>query len=37
VVIDGELYHLLDFRDGLIVRLEAFQDRDSAMRALEAS
>ncbi len=37
VVIDGELYHLLDFRDCLIVRLEAFQDRDSAMRALEAS
>jgi ketosteroid isomerase-like protein len=36
-VIDGELYHLLQFRDGLIVRLEAFQDRDSAVQALAAT
>jgi ketosteroid isomerase-like protein len=36
-VIDGELYHLLDFRDGRIIRLEAFRDRDSAMDALEAA
>jgi ketosteroid isomerase-like protein len=37
VVIEGELYHVLDFRDGLIVRLEAFRDRDAAMEALEAT
>ena len=37
VVIDGELYHLLDMRDGLILRLEAFQDRDAAMEALDAT
>ena len=37
VVIDGELYHLLDMRDGHILRLEAFQDREAAMKALEAS
>jgi ketosteroid isomerase-like protein len=36
-VIDGELYHLLAFRDGRIVRLEAFRDRDAAMDALEAT
>jgi ketosteroid isomerase-like protein len=37
VVIDGELYHLMTFRDGLISRMEAFQDRDSAVRALAAT
>jgi ketosteroid isomerase-like protein len=37
VVIDGALYHLLDMRDGLILRLEAFQDQDAAMKALEAT
>ena len=37
IAIDGELYHLLEFRDGLIVRLEAFQDRDAAVKALEAT
>jgi ketosteroid isomerase-like protein len=37
VVIDGELYHLLEIRDGLILRLEAFRDRDAAMKALEAT
>jgi ketosteroid isomerase-like protein len=37
IVIDGDLYHLLEFRDGLIGRLEAFQDRDAAMNALEAT
>lgn len=37
VVIEGELYHLVELRDGLIVRLEAFRDRDAAMAALEAT
>ena len=37
VAIDAELYHLLEFRDGLIFRLEAFQDRDAAVKALEAT
>jgi ketosteroid isomerase-like protein len=37
VVIDGELYHLLDMRDGLIRRLEAFRDRQAALKALEAT
>lgn len=37
VVIDAELYHLLDMRDGYILRLEAFQDREAAMKALEAT
>ena len=37
IEIDSELYHLLEFRDGLIWRLEAFQDRDAAVRALEAT
>ena len=37
VVIDGELYHLVELRDGLILRLEAFRDRADAMRRLEAT
>lgn len=37
VVIEGELYHLLEIRDGLIHRLEAFRDRDAALEALEAA
>jgi ketosteroid isomerase-like protein len=37
VVIDGELYHLLELREGLIERLEAFRDRDAARDALEAT
>lgn len=37
VVIDGELYHLVELRDGLILRLEAFRDRDAAMAALDAT
>jgi ketosteroid isomerase-like protein len=37
VVIDGELYHLVELRDGLILRLEAFRDRDAALKALEAT
>jgi ketosteroid isomerase-like protein len=37
VVIDDELYHLVDIRDGMILRLEAFRDKDDAMAALEAT
>jgi ketosteroid isomerase-like protein len=37
VVIEGDLYHLVEIRDGLILRLEAFRDRPEAMRALEAT
>jgi len=37
VVIVGDLYHVVEIRDGLILRLEAFRDRDAAMRALEAT
>jgi ketosteroid isomerase-like protein len=36
-VIDDVLHHLLEFRDGMIRRLEAFQDRDAGMKALEAA
>jgi ketosteroid isomerase-like protein len=37
VVIEGEMYHLVELRDGLILRLEAFRDRAEAMRGLEAT
>jgi ketosteroid isomerase-like protein len=37
VVIEGELYHLVEIRDGLILRLEAFRDRDAAVTALEGA
>jgi ketosteroid isomerase-like protein len=37
VVIEGEMYHLIDVRDGLIQRLEAFRDRDDALHALGAT
>jgi ketosteroid isomerase-like protein len=37
IVIDHEMYHLLDMRDGMIHRLEAFQDRDAALTALESA
>ena len=36
-VIEGDLYHLVEVRDGLIVRLEAFRDRDTAVKAFEAT
>jgi ketosteroid isomerase-like protein len=36
-VIEGELYHVIEMRDGLILRLIAFRDRAEAMRALEAT
>ena len=37
VVIDGDLYHLVELRDGMILRLEAFRDKDAAMHAFEAT
>jgi ketosteroid isomerase-like protein len=37
VVIEGDLYHLVELRDGLILRLEAFRDRDGALKAFEAT
>jgi ketosteroid isomerase-like protein len=37
VVIEGELYHLVELRHGLILRLEAFRDRDAALKALDAT
>jgi ketosteroid isomerase-like protein len=37
VVIEGDLYHLVELRDGLILRLEAFRDRDTAVKAFEAT
>jgi ketosteroid isomerase-like protein len=37
VVIEGELFHLVELRDGMIMRLEAFQEREAAMAALEAT
>jgi ketosteroid isomerase-like protein len=36
-VIEGDMYHLVEIRDGMIRRLEAFRDRDAAMRAFEAT
>ena len=37
VVIEGDLYHVVELRYGLILRLEAFQDRDGALKAFEAT
>jgi ketosteroid isomerase-like protein len=37
IVIDQEMYHLLELRDGMIARLEAFMDRDAAISALAAA
>jgi ketosteroid isomerase-like protein len=37
VVIDAELYHLIEMRDGLIVRLDAFRDHQGALDALAAT
>jgi ketosteroid isomerase-like protein len=37
VVIDGDLYHLVELRDGMILRLEAFRDKHAAMQALDAT
>ena len=37
VVIDGELFHLIELRDGLIIRLDAFREREDAVAELEAT
>jgi ketosteroid isomerase-like protein len=37
VEIEGDMYHLIQVRDGLIQRLEAFRDREDALRALAAT
>ena len=37
VVIDGDLYHLIEFRGGLIIRLDAFRERDDAVEAFQAT
>jgi hypothetical protein len=37
VVIDGELYHLVEFRNGLVLRLDAFREREDALRAFDAA
>jgi ketosteroid isomerase-like protein len=34
---EAEIFHVTTMRDGLIVRIEGFSDRDSARRALEAT
>jgi ketosteroid isomerase-like protein len=36
-LIQGEIFHIGTMRDGLIVKIEGFTDRDAAMRALEAT
>ena len=35
--LDAEIFHLAAMRDGLVVRIEGFTERDAAMRALEAT
>jgi ketosteroid isomerase-like protein len=37
VPFEAEIFHVTTMRDGLIVRVEGFGDRDSARRALEAT
>jgi hypothetical protein len=37
VVIDGELYHLVEFRNGLVSRLDAFREREDALRTFDAT
>ena len=34
---EAEIFHLTTVRDGLVLRIEGFSDRESAMRALEAT
>jgi ketosteroid isomerase-like protein len=36
-LIEGEIFHIGTMRDGRIVKIEGFTDRDVAMRALEAT
>jgi ketosteroid isomerase-like protein len=37
VVIDGKLFHLVEFRNGLVSRLDAFTEREEALRAFDAA
>ena len=37
IVVDSELFHLIEFREGLIFRLEAFRERAPAVAALAAT
>jgi ketosteroid isomerase-like protein len=37
ILIEGDMYHLVELSDGMILRLEAFRDKDAAMQALEAT
>jgi ketosteroid isomerase-like protein len=37
VVIQGDLYHVVELRDGMIMRLDAYRDRDAAVQAFEAT
>jgi ketosteroid isomerase-like protein len=36
-VIEGEMFHVIEMRDGLIVRLDAFRERSAAVDALDAT
>jgi ketosteroid isomerase-like protein len=37
VVIDSVLYHVVELREGMISRLDAFRNRDDGLAALEAT
>jgi ketosteroid isomerase-like protein len=37
VELDAEIFHLAAMRDGLVVRIEGFTEREPAMRGLEAT
>ena len=36
-MIDGDLHHVIEIRDGLIIRLDAFRERDDAVEAFQAT
>jgi ketosteroid isomerase-like protein len=36
-LIEGEIFHIGTMRDGLIVKIDGFTDRDAAMEALDAT
>jgi ketosteroid isomerase-like protein len=37
VELDAEIFHLAEMRDGLMVRIEGFTEREPAMKALESA
>jgi ketosteroid isomerase-like protein len=37
VVVDGELYHVIELRDGMIIKLDAFRGREDAVTEFEAT